>query len=307
MSRKVTQLAAFAILLCAFSACPLAAQGVPRTLKVLKSPAPASAAQAPANRLVVGDEENARETRERLNNLLRQYPPSLGEVLRIDPTLLTNEGYLAPYPALVAFLAQHPEVAHNPGYFIGEFRFNSQETNATYRKINLIEGILAGLAVFCGFLTVIAVVGWLLKTLIDYRRWLRLSKVQTEVHTKLIDRFTSNEELLAYIQTPVGRRFLESAPIPMDAGPRAISAPVGRILWSVQAGLVVGLAGVGLLYVSARLAANNGDLADVAQVPFVVGMLALAIGVGFVLSALVSYFLSLRLGLFEQPVTTPHA
>ena len=47
-----------------------------------------------------------------------------------------------------------------------------------------------------------------------HRRWSRLSKIQTDVHNKLLDRFTSNEDLLAYIQTPVGRKFLESAPIP---------------------------------------------------------------------------------------------
>ena len=32
--------------------------------------------------------------------------------------------------------------------------------------------------------------------LVDHRRWLRQSKVQTEVHTKLLDRFTSNDDLL---------------------------------------------------------------------------------------------------------------
>ena len=47
--------------------------------------------------------------------MLGKYPPSLGRVLKLDPTLMTNQDYLAPYPELAAFLAQHPEVAHNPG------------------------------------------------------------------------------------------------------------------------------------------------------------------------------------------------
>jgi len=267
--------------------------------------ASAPAPSAPAERSQA-DDENARETRDRLVSLLRQYPPSLGEVLRLDPSLLVNDAYLAPYPALAAFLKQHPEVAHNPGYFIGEVRFN-QNDNATFRKINMLESTMAGFAVLTGLMAFLTLVGWLGKQIVDHRRWLRLSKVQTDVHTKLLDRFTSNEELLAYIQTPVGRRFLESAPIPMDAGPRSFSAPVGRILWSVQAGLVIGLGGLGLLYVSNRLGTQFGDLADLAQVPFVVGMLAVAIGVGFVLSAGVSYILSHRLGLFDRPGAAPHA
>ena len=40
--------------------------------------------------------------------------------------------------------------------------------------------------------------------------------MQYQVHNKLLDRFTSNEDLLAYVQTPAGRRFLESAPIPLQ-------------------------------------------------------------------------------------------
>src|SRR5690349_20287340 len=60
---------------------------------------------------------DASQVRDALQRLLQQYPPSLGQVLRLDPSLLTNPQYLAPYPNLSAFLMQHPEVAHNPIYF----------------------------------------------------------------------------------------------------------------------------------------------------------------------------------------------
>src|SRR5580658_7156152 len=51
-------------------------------------------------------QHDANETREALQRLLQQYPPSLGQVLRLDPSLLTNPEYLAPYPNLAAFLGQ---------------------------------------------------------------------------------------------------------------------------------------------------------------------------------------------------------
>ena len=274
-----------------------------------RKPAPAAPTlaiqRAPEEQRVVADDPDAQETRQRLSELLRQYPPSLWQVLRLDPTLLTSETYLAPYPALAAFLTQHPEVAHNPGFFVGEFVFRDSVGRSP--KVQLVEETLAGIAMFVAFLSVAAIIGWLLKSLIDYRRWLRLSTVQTDVHTKLMDRFTSNEDLLAYIQTPVGRRFLESAPIPLESAPRAIAAPIGRILWSVQAGLVIGLAGAGLLLASARMSAIGGDAADFAPVVYGIAMLAVAIGIGFVLSAVVAYGLSRRLGLFEPPPVAPHA
>ena len=67
-----------------------------------------------------------------------------------------------------------------------------------------------------GFLGVSAFIGvliWLVRAVIQHRRWLKVSNIQSEVHLKLMDRMTTNEELLAYIQSPAGRRFLESAPI----------------------------------------------------------------------------------------------
>jgi hypothetical protein len=248
---------------------------------------------------VRADDQNARQTQRDLTELFRQYPPSLADVLRLDPSLLSNDAYLAPYPSLAAFLKQHPEVAHNPGYFVGEVRYN-QGDNMSYRKISLVQDTMAGFAVLTGFIVLLGGLMFIAKSLIAHNRWTRMAKVQSEVHTKLMDRFTSNDELLAYIQTPVGRRFLESGPIQIEDAPRTLSAPVGRIMWSVQAGLVIGFAGMALILVSDRMAARSLEFADVAQAPFAVGALAIAVGIGFILSAVVSYFLSHRLGLFER-------
>src|SRR5262245_52134810 len=57
---------------------------------------------------VIPDGIDAQTTRSRWHQLLRQHPPNVGEVLQRDPSLLTRSDYLAPYPALLAFLQQHP-------------------------------------------------------------------------------------------------------------------------------------------------------------------------------------------------------
>jgi hypothetical protein len=115
------------------------------------------------------------------------------------------------------------------------------------------------------------------------------------VHSKLLDRFTSNQDLLAYIQTPAGQHFLESAPISVDSGAKNLSAPIGRILFSIQAGIILALAGTGLHMVTQTLGSE-----EIAQPLYVVGALAIAVGIGFVLSALVAYALSRRLGLINN-------
>ena len=84
---------------------------------------------------------------------------------------------------------------------------------------------------------------WLIRTLVDYRRWNRLAKVQTDFHTKILDRFTANNDLLTYIQSPAGSKFLQSTPIMLDAAPRSMGAPLGRILWSLQGGIVLACGG----------------------------------------------------------------
>ena len=184
-------------------------------------------------------------------------------------------------------------MAHNPGYFFGGVRLYDWRPDPKGAAIDMWRDVAQGLIIFSVFLVVTGILTWLVRTLIDYRRWLRLSRIQTEVHTKLLDRLTSNEDLLAYIQSPAGKRFLESAPIPVDIGPRSISAPVGRILWSVQAGVVLAAGGFGLLYVSGNV------IEDVAPGIFAMGVLAVAFGAGFVASAGIAYLLSQRLGLLE--------
>jgi hypothetical protein len=132
---------------------------------------------------------------------------------------------------------------------------------------------------------------------VNHRRWTRLSKVQYEVHNKLLDRFTSNDDLLAYVQTPAGKRFLESAPIPLQDEAPTLSAPFSRILWSVQAGVVLTIAGFGLLYVSTRF------IDEPAQFFMVIGVLSVALGGGFIVSAAAAYVLSRKLGLLDPPAT----
>jgi hypothetical protein len=62
------------------------------------------------------EEPNAQWTRDQFRQLMQRYPPELRNVLSIDPTLLSNQSYLAPYPALASFLSQHPDVARNPSF-----------------------------------------------------------------------------------------------------------------------------------------------------------------------------------------------
>lgn len=263
------------------------------TSALAQAPATATTSTAAATTSTVVTDSDSHETREAFHAALRRYPNEVGRVLKLDPSLMTNQSYLANYPALAQFLSQHPEIAHSPAFYLDNIYFG-EEARIENSSERVWRETMEGISIFAVLMLVTGVLTWLVRTLIEHRRWSRVSKVQADVHNKLMDRFTANEDLLAYIQTPAGKRFLESAPITLDSSPRAVSAPISRILWSVQVGLVMAAAGFGLEYVSGRIEKT------VSQPLFAMGVLAISIGIGFVVSAIVSYLLSRRLGLWES-------
>jgi hypothetical protein len=255
------------------------------------APAAALAQVETTSTTIVGP--NAEMTRKELMAVLRQYPSSLGRVVRLDPSLMNNEEFLKPYPNFRAFLDKHPEIRRNPDYFFGDYYYGGTSFYRTEAG-QMWEAVMAGVAVFVMTITILFALGWTVRTFIDYRRWNRLSKTQTEMHAKLLDRFSANAELLAYVQSPAGMKFLQAVPVQIDAPGRGIAAPFGRILWSVQAGLVLAAAGLGLYYVSGRVDE------EVMQPLFTLGVVSLSLGIGFVVSAIVSFMLSKQLGLFTH-------
>jgi Na+-transporting methylmalonyl-CoA/oxaloacetate decarboxylase gamma subunit len=258
---------------------------------------PAAEAAPPVT--IPGNQQTADQTREQLYRLFDNYPPAVARVFKLDPSLMSNPAYLAPYPLLGAFLTQHPEVVHNPGYFLDNVDSPNYYYNNDPKRQQRQEmlAVLAGVGVFFAFLVLMGVATWLIRLVVTHRRWNRLSKVQFDTHSKVLDRLTSNEELLAYVQTPAGRRFLESAPIPMEDASRTMGAPFSRILWSIQAGIVLLILGIGLIQVSRQFSDEPGHLFTVG------GILTLSLGGGFIVSAIAAYGLSRKLGLLDPPAT----
>src|SRR6266487_4287296 len=88
---------------------------LPPTLLAQGRPTQAS---APAPAAAPMDERDARETRQRLRDIFNQYPPSVGQVLRLDPTLLSKPEYMASYPTSATFTPPPPERPNNPPFRI---------------------------------------------------------------------------------------------------------------------------------------------------------------------------------------------
>jgi hypothetical protein len=231
------------------------------------------------------------EIREQFGTILRNdVPPEVSMILKLEPGMMSNEPYLASYPTLKEFLDAHPEVRRSPQFYLEDF--------ASPRLIqprSAASEFIEALAVLGGFTIGLFAFIWIVRTIIEQRRWNRMSRTQTEVHNKILDRFGSSEELLQYIQSPAGTKFLESAPLPVHTEPAPVpNQPMSRVLRSVQWGIVSMAAGLGLFLVSLRFGMNGG-----AEL-FSLGVILFFVGGGFIASAIVSTVMSRRLGLWQD-------
>jgi hypothetical protein len=235
-------------------------------------------------------EYSIERTRNEFRQVLNRYANQMGTLLAIEPSLLTNEEFLKGHPDLAEFIAAHPEVAQHPEFYVDGMQQQIRPRSA-------FGEALEGMIIFGIFIFIAAVLAWLVRTIIEQKRWSRLSQQQAEVHNKILDRFGNSEELMQYIKTPAGSKFLESAPIPLHTeSPSPMrNSPLARVMWSIQLGVIVAAGAFGLILVSFRFPKETA--ADL----FAMGTIGFCIGAGFIASALISMFMSRRLGVWQGP------
>lgn len=133
------------------------------------------------------------------------------------------------------------------------------------------------------FFTLIGFAIWIIFSSI--RRY-KTAKLQAELQSKLLEKFGSGQELLAYVQSDAGKRFLESLTMEQRT-------PYGRILGAAQVSVILVLLSFAFLFLRSRVfGAEEGFL--------VFGAITLSLGVGFGLSAALSYYMSKSFGLLAE-------
>lgn len=236
---------------------------------------------APTTTTVPSPAQSGESTRDQLTGLLSQNPRELPTVLAIEPSLIANDQFLAAHPELASFVAAHPEVKLQPSFYLGGV---AHYARAQRNLGSIFEPLMA----FSAFAAALYALTWIVRTMIDQRRWTRLAQTQSDVHNKILDRFGSSAELLDYVKTSAGSRFLESAPIQLSAEPAVQHPALARVIGSIQVGLILAAGAIGALIVGARYTDETG------QGLFALGVIGLCLGGGFILSAIVSIFVARR-------------
>lgn len=264
--------------------------------------APPRSPDAPPSQ-VLSDKEVA-ATQHQLIELLR-LSPTLTTVVAHDPSLLADQDYVSRNnPQLAAFLTAHPEVARNPDFYLFTHlhaqdgspdealeRAVWPEVYHAERERTGLDEFISNMAPVLALFIFLAAVIWTVRVVLENRRWNRIFKLQSEVHGRLIDKFSTTQELAGYMETEAGKRFLEAAPIPLHAATeQRVPNAVARVLTPLQIGVVLTLLGAGVLMLRHLGVEYDAPMR-------VLGVLILMPGIGFILSAGLTWVLAARLGL----------
>ena len=113
----------------------------------------------------------------------------------------------------------------------------------------------------------------------------RRVQAQTEVQTKLIERFGTSKEFIEFLQSPAGQKFVSGVEVTSALYAR------DRIIRGFGTGIVMSLLGLGFLAIWLFDRHGGGFIYP--------GFILLGLGAGFFLSALVSMRLSRSYGLVD--------
>jgi hypothetical protein len=126
---------------------------------------------------------------------------------------------------------------------------------------------------------------WTIATNIRRSRW---GKQVSELHSKLLDRFAGSQDLIAFLEGDAGRKYFESLAFDLkDSG--------SRILNGIQTGVALVALGLALLLV--RIGQDDPETRSAL---LMIGTPLTALGIGFLVSAAVSYRLCKAWGLLNK-------
>jgi len=129
-----------------------------------------------------------------------------------------------------------------------------------------------------------------------FNAWLRSERLKriAEFNNRLFDRLGSGKDFVDFLQTEGGARFMEN--LATDRGSEGLfggsSSPKHAILRAMQTGIVFFTLGGGLTLLS-RFFENHETLT-------IIGVIALSLGVGFLISTVASYRMARTLGVLEE-------
>jgi len=141
--------------------------------------------------------------------------------------------------------------------------------------------ILVPIVSVAGFYLMVAVIVWGVSQTKRARH-----KLQAEVQTRMIDKFSTAPEFINFLQSDAGKQFAST----FEEVPKAHARD--RILGGITRSVVLTLLGLGFLAICLTEAREEGFI--------IAGCILLALGLGYIIATVISYRLSRAWGLIKN-------
>lgn len=139
--------------------------------------------------------------------------------------------------------------------------------------------------------TIIICAAWIITSIVTSMKQRANTRTRTDVYNRLIDKFSSTPELIEFLRSDAGLRFIEEQTVEP-------SQPLMKIMNSIRLGVSLALVGGGMLVVGNLWDRTLGD--DLYTVIALGGTVALTAGAGFIVAAAISYKLCKSWGLMPS-------
>jgi len=136
-----------------------------------------------------------------------------------------------------------------------------------------------------GFLLLVA---WIIKILWEGKR----TRLKSELHHKLMDKFATGQEMSEFLQSESGNNFLDSMKLKGEVRMEATIVK-DKLLKSISLGIILASLGAATMLVGKLFEKET-------QYAFASGLIILILSIGFLISSAVSYALSKKWGLFDK-------
>ena len=152
----------------------------------------------------------------------------------------------------------------------------------------IIHEIFSNLTPLVIGVTVVISIAWVVINIVKALKQRANLQTKTEIYSRMIDKFGAAPEFIAFLQSEEGRQFIEE-------NVAQSNAPMRKILGGIQIGIVLTMVGAGLLILANIFDRSLGG--DFFLIITVAGTVALMIGIGLLISVMISYKLSKSWGL----------
>src|SRR5687768_15790203 len=104
----------------------------------------------------------------------------------------------------------------------------------------IVNGIVNGITALFFGVTIIICVSWIAINIVKALKQRANTRTRAEIYSRLIDKFGTAPEFIAFLQSDAGLKFIEENAV-------QTGAPLGKILASLQIGVILTLLGIGML------------------------------------------------------------